>query len=236
MDRYKLAKRWLLAINLTIASMAGAGASIAHYARASSQWLLEMVDAAKVFLPLDSWVSKSNFPREAQVYDLLALPLVVTSAAWFFALLYLPPAGSLGVPYTPAKRVMAVLVSAFLVLLAVLAPIVEHGQDVPLLRTGTSLVQLALFGWNPFVTVGLSLALSGVFVWKSITVSSSYHISGLPMPHGEGASLFRCSAYIEIFAMNMKLLSLCIANHLDDSYGQGIVADTVNARTTLWNI
>lgn len=168
-DRYKLAKRWLLASNLAIASMAGAGAFVAHHAPSSSQWLFEMVDAAKVFLPLDSWVSKSNFPRAAQVYDLLALPLVVTSTAWFFALLYLPPAGSLGVPYKPAKRVMAVLVSAFLVLLAVLAPIVEHGQDVPLLRTGTSLVQLVLFGWNPFVTVGLLLALSGVFVWKSIT-------------------------------------------------------------------
>lgn len=89
MDRYKLAKRWLFVINLAIASIAGAGAFVANHAPSSSQWLFEMVDAARVFLPLDSWVSKSNFPRAAQVYDLLALPLVVTSTAWFFALLYL---------------------------------------------------------------------------------------------------------------------------------------------------
>lgn len=168
-DRYKPAKRWLLAINLAIAFLAGAGAFAAYHAPSSFPWLLEMVDAAKGFLPLDSWVSKSNFPRAAQVYDLLALPLVATSTAWFFALLYLPPTGSLGVPYTSAKRAMAVLVSAFLILLAVLAPIVEHGQDVPLLSTGTSLVQLVLFGWYSFASIGLFLAGAAVFIWKSIT-------------------------------------------------------------------
>lgn len=169
LDRYKSAKRWLLATNLVIAFLAGAGAFVAHHAPSLSQWLFEMVDAAKAFLPLDSWVSKSNFPRAAQVYDLLALPMVVTSTAWLFALLYLPPAGSLDVPYTPTKRVMAVLVSAFLVLLAILAPIVEHGQDVPLLRTGTSFVQLALLGWYSFASIGLFLAGAAVFLWKSIT-------------------------------------------------------------------
>lgn len=165
-DRYKPVKRWLLAINLAIALLAGAGAFAAHRAPSSSPWLFGIVDAAKGILPLDSWTSKSNFPQAAQVYNLLALPMVVTSAAWFFALLYLPPPGALGVPYTPTKRAMAVLVSAFLVLLAILAPVVEHGQDVPLLSTGTSFVQLVLIGWYSYATVGLLLAMAGVLLWK----------------------------------------------------------------------
>lgn len=168
-DSYKSAKRWLLALNLAIASMAGAGAFAAHRAPSSSQWLFEMVDVAKAFLPLDSWTSKSNFPRAAQIYDLLALPMVVTSTAWFFALLYLPPAGSLNIPYKPAQRVLGVLLSAGFILLVALAPIVEHGQDVPLLSTGTSFVQLVLFGWYSYATAGLLLAGAAVFLWKSIT-------------------------------------------------------------------
>lgn len=168
-DRYKPAKRWLLAINLMIAFLAGAGAFAAYHAPSSFPWLLEMVDAAKGFLPLDSWVSKSNFPRAAQVYDLLALPMVVTSTAWFFALLYLPPAGSLDIPYKPMQRVLGVLLSAFFILLVALAPIVEHGQDVPLLRVGTSFVQLVLFGWYSFASIGLFLAGAAVFIWKSVT-------------------------------------------------------------------
>lgn len=169
LDRFKSIKRWLLTINLAIAILAGIGALIAHNAPQSFPWLLDLVEAAKGFLPLDGWASKSDFQREAQVYDLLALPLVATSTAWFFALLYLPPAGSLGVPYTPTKRVLALLVAALLVLLAFVAPIVERGQDVPLLSTGTSFVQLVLFGWYTFASVGLFLAGAIVFLWKSVT-------------------------------------------------------------------
>lgn len=168
-DRFNPAKRWLLAINLSIVTVAGLGAFVAHYAPSSASLLFEMTAAAKQFLPLDNWALKSNFPQVAQVYDLLALPLVVTSTVWFFALLYLPPKGNLAVPYKPMQRVLGVLAAALFILLAIFAPIVERGQDVPLLNTGTSAVQLMLLGWYPAATVGLLLATAAVVLWKSIT-------------------------------------------------------------------
>lgn len=168
-DRFKSARRWLLAVNLCIAVVAGLGAFVVHHAPSSAWLLLKMTAAAKQLLPLDSWALKSNFPQVTQVYDLLVLPLVVTSTAWFFALLYLPPKGNLATPYKPAQRALGVLVAALFILLAVFAPIVEEGQDVPLLHTGTSPAQLMLFGWYPFATVGLLLASAAVILWKSIT-------------------------------------------------------------------
>lgn len=168
-DRFKSTKSWLLVINLCIVATAGLGAFIARNAPSSASLLFEMAAAAKEFIPLDTWTMKSKFPQVAQVYDLLALPLVVTSTGWFFALIYLPPKGNLAKPYKPMQRALGVLVSSAFIVLAVLAPIVEEGQDVPLLNTGTSALQLMLFGWYPFATVGLLLATAAVFLWKSIT-------------------------------------------------------------------
>lgn len=168
-DRFKSAKRWLLAINLFIVAIAGLGAFVAQHVPSSATLLFKMTAAAKQLIPLDSWTLKSNFHQVAQVYDLLALPLVVTSTAWFFALLYLPPKGNLATPYKTTQRALGVFAAALFVLLAVFAPIVEEGQDVTLLHTGTSSAQLMLFGWYPFATVGLLLASAAVILWKSIT-------------------------------------------------------------------
>ncbi len=168
-DRFKSTKRWLLAINLFVMTVAGLGAFVAQQIPSSASLLFKMTMAAKQLLPLDSWTLKSNFPQVAQVYDLLVLSLVVTSTAWFFALLYLPPKGNLATPYKPTQRALGVFAATLFILLAVFAPIVEEGQDVPLLHTGTSSAQLMLFGWYPFATVGLLLASAAVILWKSIT-------------------------------------------------------------------
>lgn len=89
-DRYKSAKRWLLAINLAVVvPMAVRDGGRRKGIPAAGQLGIEIE-----LPPGGPDLRLAGTAHGGQV----------TSTAWFFALLYLPPAGSLDIPYKPTPR------------------------------------------------------------------------------------------------------------------------------------
>ena len=166
--KYEMVKWVLLIFNIVVAVLAGWVAAQAANAPPDST-VLAIVREASRALPLDRWAAMSSHKEATKAYMLFSLPLAPSTFAWFFALLYLPPSGKLGDPYTVGKRFLAVIMGLVCALLAYGVPTLEQGQDVSMLPVGTSLPHLVLLGWYSAASVGLFCAAACVLLWKGLT-------------------------------------------------------------------
>jgi hypothetical protein len=167
-SKFRTLKRGLLIFNVVVAVLAGWAAGHAATASPDSA-LLTVVREASNILPLDRWAAMSSHKEATKAYMLFSLPLALGTFAWFFALLYLPPSGGLGEPYTVGKRFLGLLMGVVCALLAYGVPALEQGQDVSMLPVGTSLPHLVLFGWYSAASFGLFCAAGCVLFWKGLT-------------------------------------------------------------------
>lgn len=166
--RCRAIKRVLLIFNVVVATLAGWAAQHTATASPDSVLLAIVRDASNIF-PLDGWAAMSSHKEATKAYMLFSLPLALGTFAWFFALLYLPPSGRLGEPYTVGRRFLGVLMGMVCALFAYGVPALEQGQNVSMLPVGTSLPHLVLFGWYSAASFGLFCAAACVLLWKGLT-------------------------------------------------------------------
>lgn len=121
------------------------------------------------FVPVVYWSLKSNYRDLGSIYYLICTPLIIGTFIATIANLCFPFQGRLLFPYNTKQRLVAVFCGPLFILLAVMILFAMHGEDTTLIKFGSSLTDLIIFGWIPFATAGILPAIASIVIWKSFS-------------------------------------------------------------------
>lgn len=148
---------------------AGLVAYLASRYQICHQLMMSLVRRVDDSLHLTKLSSESNFPDITAIYDLVIYPLPIFLASYLVLDLAFPLQGRLARPYVFKQYVVGVFAIPFFLFLASVPYWAGHDEDVRLIKFGTHMDQLFLYGWVPFGTSGGLLGVSIVIAGKLTT-------------------------------------------------------------------